>query len=71
MARDEKRRDPGEFYPGGKVWVKPGQSQPQGRVTWQQIEGKPDFSDVADLTPADGVGDVKRTVNKISEKMRS
>lgn len=65
MARDEKRRDTGEFYPGGKVWVKPGQSQPQGRVTWQQIEGKPQIAPLPDRYKD---SDVKEKVNEIASK---
>lgn len=45
MARDEKRRDPGEFYPGGKVWVKPGQSQ-------SQLEGAVQYDREQTLTDA-------------------
>lgn len=70
MSRDERRRDPGEFYPGGRVWSKPGESPVQSSVKWSQIEGKPDFSDIGALQPDDTTGKIKQTVNKITEKMK-
>ena len=47
--------------------VAPGQ---MATVRWSDIEGKPDFADVATLGAADSVGNVKTTVNKIVDKMK-
>lgn len=66
----DKRTDPGHYYPGGKVRAKSG-TAPQGlTVQWNDIQGKPDFSDIADLTTHDGQGRVKEVVNTIKERMK-
>lgn len=39
MARDE-RRDPGEMYPGGKTYGKPGEA-PDRAVNWESVVDKP------------------------------
>ena len=65
----DERRDPGEFYPGGRVIAREGVAPGQTIVNWSDIQGKPDFSDVAALGAADSVGNVKTTVNKIVDKM--
>ena len=39
MARDE-RRDPGEMYPGGKTYGKPGEA-PDRAVSWKSVVDKP------------------------------
>ena len=65
----DERRDPGEFYPGGRVIGREGVAPGQTSVRWKDIVDKPDFSDVAPLGEADSVGNVKITVNKIVDKM--
>ena len=65
----DKRRDSGEYYPGGRVIARPGTAPQQVVVQWRDVQGKPDFSDVADLTTHDGQGRVKEVVNTIKERM--
>ncbi|MBQ2628959.1 MAG: hypothetical protein IJG13_04705, partial [Kiritimatiellae bacterium] len=65
----DTRTDPGQYYPGGRVMVRPDVAPPQAKVNWSDIEGKPDFSDIAELEAADSVDSVKTAVNKIVDKM--
>ena len=52
--------------------VRPDVAPDQGRVIRRgEIQGKPDFSDVAALGAADSVGNVKTIVNKIVDKMKT
>jgi hypothetical protein len=67
----DERRDPGEFYPGGRVIAREGVAPGQTIVNWSDIQGKPDFSDVAELGAADSPGTVKQTVNTIINKFNS
>ena len=65
----DTRTDPGQYYPGGRIMVRPDVAPPQAKVNWSDIEGKPDFSDIAELEAADSVDSVKTAVNKIVDKM--
>ena len=67
----DARTDPGQYYPGGRVMVRPDVAPPQVEVKWSDIQGKPDFSDIATLGAADSVGNVKIAVNKIVDKMKT
>ena len=49
--------------------VRPDVAPPQAKVNWSDIEGKPDFSDIATLGAADSDDNVKTAVNKIVDKM--
>ena len=64
------RRDPGEYYPGGRVIARGDTAPGQVVVKWSDIQNKPNFSDIATLEAADSVGKVKTTVNKIVDKMK-
>ena len=66
----DTRTDPGQYYPGGHVMVRPDVAPPQAKVSWSDIEGKPDFNDIAELEDADSVGNVKTAVNNIVNKMK-
>lgn len=44
--------------------------QIQVNVSWSEVTGKPDFSDIAALGATDSVGNVKTTVNKIVNLMK-
>ena len=68
----DTRTDPGQYYPGGRVMVRPDVAPPQVvvNVDWSEIKNKPDFSDIATLEAADSVGNVKTAVNKIVNKMK-
>ena len=58
MSDHEERRDPGEFYPGGKVWKVPGYSgTAQGDVCHE------DFNGVEDLENAT----LKQVGSKVNE----
>lgn len=65
----DKRTDPGQYYPGGTVRTRGSAAPQQGVVTWSDVQGKPDFSDIAELTSHDGQGKVKEVVNAITERM--
>jgi len=67
----DERRDPGEFYPGGRVIAREGVTPGQTIVNWSDIQGKPDFSDVAALGAADSLGKVKDTMNTVVNKMKT
>lgn len=69
----DERRDPGEYYPGGRVMVRPDVAPPQMEVnvSWSEIRGKPDFSDVAELGAADSLGSVKLNMNKVVNKLKT
>lgn len=69
----DTRTDPGQYYPGGRVMVRPDVAPPQieVNVSWSDIKNKPDFSDIAALGAADSVGNVKTAVNKIVDKMNT
>lgn len=68
----DTRTDPGQYYPGGRVMVRPDVAPPQAEinVSWDDIKNKPDFSDIAALVVADSDDNVKKTVNKIVDKMK-
>ena len=66
----DKRTDSGQYYPGGKVVSQHGVAPPQIIVQWSDVQGKPDLSDIADLTTHDGQGRVKEVVNTIKERMQ-
>ena len=38
----DRRTDPGQYYPGGKVWMKPSETPPQVDVDWANVKNKPD-----------------------------
>lgn len=65
----DTRTDPGQYYPGGRIMVRPDVAPPQVKVSWSDIEGKPDFSDIPELEAADSDDGVKTAVNKIVDKM--
>ena len=65
----DTRTDSGQYYPGGRIVSRGGTVPPQGTIRWTDITGKPNFSDVADLTSDDGQGKVKEVVNTIKERM--
>lgn len=68
----DTRTDPGQYYPGGRIMVRPDVAPDQGRVIrWGDIQGKPDFSDVAALVAADSLGKVKETMNTVVNKMKT
>ena len=66
----DTRTDPGQYYPGGRVMVRPDVAPPQVEVSWSDIKNKPDFSDIPELEAADSVGNVKTVVNNIVDKMK-
>ena len=66
----DTRTDPGHYYPGGRVKAKSGTAPQELIVQWSDVQGKPDLSDIADLTTDDGQGRVKEVVNTIKERMQ-
>ena len=66
----DTRTDPGQYYPGGRVMVRPDVAPPQAKVNWSDIEGKPDFSDISALGVADSDDNVKTAVNNIVNKLK-
>ena len=66
----DKRTDPGQYYPCGRVVSRRDVAPPQIVVQWSDVQGKPDLSDIADLTTDDGQGRVKEVVNTIKERMQ-
>ena len=69
----DKRRDSGEWYPGGRVMARPdvAPAQVQINVSWSEIHGKPDFSEIAALGAADTLGTVKQTMNTVVNKLKT
>ena len=67
----DERRDPGEFYPGGRVMVRPDVAPPQMQVRWSDIQGKPDLSDVAELGEEATRGEMKQTMNTVINKLKT
>ncbi len=68
----DTRTDPGQYYPGGRIMVRPDVAPDQGRVIrWGDIQGKPDFSDVTALGAADSLGTVKLTMNTVVNKFKT
>lgn len=62
----DKRRDSGEFYPGGRTLARPGTAAEQAAVVrWSDIQGKPDFGGVAEIGARYTNEDVKDKVNEI------
>ena len=62
----DTRRDSGEFYPGGRTLARPGTAAEQVAVVrWSEIQGKPDFSGVAEIGARYTQKDVKEKVNEI------
>ena len=67
----DERRDPGEFYPGGRVIAREGVAPGQVSVRWRDIIGKPDFSDVATLDEEATRGEMKQTMNTVINKLKT
>ena len=67
----DERRDPGEFYPGGRVIGRDGVAPAQTVVNWSDIQGKPDFSDVAELGEEATRGEMKQTMNTVINKLKT
>ena len=68
----DTRTDPGQYYPGGRVMVRPDVAPGQmASVKWSDIEGKPDFSDIAALGEEATHGETKQTVNTIINKLNT
>ena len=71
MARDE-RRDPGEMYPGGKTYGKPGEA-PDRAVSWKSVVDKPTTYPPEkhrhDTSEVDGLNDsLEQCVRKVEGK---
>lgn len=71
MARDE-RRDPGEMYPGGKTYGKPGEA-PDRAVSWKSVVDKPTTYPPEkhrhDTSEVDGLNDsLEQFVRKVEGK---
>ncbi|MBR3223419.1 MAG: hypothetical protein IKF72_14465 [Kiritimatiellae bacterium] len=69
----DTRTDPGQYYPGGRVMVRPDVAPPQVQinVSWSEIHGKPNFSEIAALGAADTLGTVKQTMNTVVNKLKT
>lgn len=61
----DKRRDSGEYYPGGRVIARPGTAPQQVVVQWSDVQGKPQISPLPDRYRED---DMKGKINEIVSK---
>lgn len=61
----DKRTDPGQYYPGGKVVSQHGVAPPQIIVQWSDVQGKPQIAPLPDRYRD---SDVKEKVNEIASK---
>ena len=61
----DKRRDSGEYYPGGRVIARPGTAPQQMVVQWSDVQGKPQ---IAPLPERYRERDVKDKINEIASK---
>lgn len=61
----DKRRDSGEYYPGGRVIARPGTAPQQVVVQWSDVQGKPQ---VAPLPERYKDSDMKTKINEIASK---
>ena len=61
----DKRTDPGQFYPGGRVIARRGVAPPQIIVQWSDVQGKPQIAPLPDRYRD---SDVKEKVNEIASK---
>lgn len=61
----DKRRDSGEYYPGGRVIARPGTAPQQVVVQWSDVQNKPQ---VAPLPERYKDSDVKTKINEIASK---
>ena len=64
----DKRRDSGEYYPGGRVIARPGTAPKQVVVQWSDVQGKPQ---IAPLPERYRDSDVKGKINEIASKFAS
>lgn len=65
MKTRDKRRDSGEYYPGGRVVARPGTAPQQVVVQWSDVQNKPQ---VAPLPERYKDSDVKTKINEIASK---
>ena len=61
----DKRRDSGEYYPGGRVIARPGTTPQQVVVQWSDVQGKPQ---IAPLPERYKDSDMKTKINEIAAK---
>lgn len=61
----DKRRDSGEYYPGGRVIARPGTAPQQVVVQWSDVQGKPQIAPLPDRYRED---DMKGKINEIASK---
>ena len=61
----DKRRDSGEYYPGGRVIARPGTAPQQVVVQWSDVQNKPQ---IAPLPERYRDSDVKTKINEIASK---
>ena len=61
----DKRRDSGEYYPGGRVIARPGKAPQQIVVQWTDVQGKPQIAPLADRYRE---SDMKGKINEIASK---
>ena len=62
----DKRRDSGEYYPGGRVIARPGTAPQQVVVQWSDVQGKPQIAPLPDRYRED---DMKGKINEIASKL--
>ena len=65
MKTRDKRRDSGEYYPGGRVIARPGTAPQQVVVQWSDVQGKPQ---IAPLPERYRESDMKGKINEIASK---
>lgn len=61
----DKRRDSGEYYPGGRVIARPGTAPQQVVVQWSDVQNKPQVAPLPDRYRED---DMKGKINEIASK---
>ena len=61
----DKRRDSGEYYPGGRVIARPGKAPQQIVVQWTDVQGKPQIAPLPDRYRE---SDMKGKINEIASK---
>lgn len=61
----DKRRDSGEYYPGGRVIARPGTAPQQMVVQWSDVQNKPQVAPLPDRYRED---DMKGKINEIASK---
>ena len=61
----DKRRDSGEYYPGGRVIARPGTAPQQVVMQWSDVQGKPQIAPLPERYRED---DMKGKINEIASK---